>query len=338
MQPQTQLSSSRRLMLPATEQMTREAADLEDSRKIRYGFSPSYFLNLGSLTGNRYTGYREIFPRTLYRFEAVFPTGINEDPDRIDEKKAEQSPYSTVARSPRTCAEDVQAEAGERLFVILDPLTDRPDALRIWDLIYPIEAEAEIFAMTERKSRGPVEQHLREFYEEAEVPFPYVKEGHPLARFISHLEQRESELAQMRLGPDLYEVVEATRVAMLHAAQEVFQHRYSRLQSSFGSMQSRQNTGIGKMKLDAHDEQCLAETGIRRPEEKPVEASQRFGAAMGEKIAEANLQSQNSLAQAVSLLAEGQQQMQQGQLQMQQQLAQQNAVIVELLKRQQGGS
>src|SRR5918912_4418316 len=78
---------TRRVMLPETARKTAEAADAEDARKIRYGFSPSYYINLGSLAGNRWTGYSEIFPRMLYKFEQVHPTGINESPDRLDEEK-----------------------------------------------------------------------------------------------------------------------------------------------------------------------------------------------------------------------------------------------------------
>jgi hypothetical protein len=323
---QTQaLPITRRLMLPETEQITQDAADLEDARKIRYGFSPSYFLNLGSLTGNRYTGHMQIYPRTLYRFDRVFPTGINEDPERIDERKGEQPPFATVTRHPRTCAEDVRSEAAERVFAILTVLTDRDDAQEIWDLIYPVEVEAKIFAKTDRAIRGPVPPYLLDHYRRMGLEIPYVIEGHALAEFIQHLERMEFALAKLALKPSVYEVAEATRKEMLQAANDAFQYRSARLNGSFGSIESRQNSGVGKKQLDKHDWQCIAETGIQRPEDKPVAASQKMGAAMGEAIAKTNEESQSQLAQAVTMIAEGQQNLQQ-------QLALQSQAILELLQ------
>jgi hypothetical protein len=304
----------RRVMLPETEEMTREAADIEDARKIRYGFSPSYYLNLGSMTGNRYVGYGEIFPRTLYRFDKVHPTGINESPDRLDEERENLPAFAATTRSPRTCAEDVRSEAGPRVFAILSTLTDRDDAQEIWDVIYPVDVEAQIWARTDRAIRGlKAPDYLRAFFdEELGLEAPYVIDGgHGLALFIRHLEQDAPRLIrEARFRNDVLEAAEGALAEILQAASEAFQHRYARLHASFGSLESRQNGGTGKNRLDRHDWQCITETGIERPEDKPVAASQRMGTAMGQAIAERSAHSEGQLAEAVKMLAEGQRAMQ----------------------------
>lgn len=330
---QTERQIIRRVMLPQTEQMTQEAANIEDSRKIRYGFSPSYFINLGFLTGNRYTGYGEIFPRTLYKFDRVFPTGINEDPSRLDEEAKDQPAFATVSRSPRTCAEDVRSEAGDRVFAILSSLTDRDDAQFIWDVIYPVEVEAEIWAKTDRATRGAnPPDYLRAFYAQSGLEAPYVIEGgHGLALFIRHLEKSAPSLIRKAgFSEETLTAAETTLTEMLQAANEAYRHRYTRLHTSFGSMESRQNSGEGKQQLDPHDWECIAETGIERPEDKPVVASQRMGTAMGEAIAETNAHTQGQLADAVTALGAGQ-------IAMQEQIAQQNQLIIQLLQERTSG-
>ena len=332
---QTERQIIRRVMLPQTEQMTREAADIEDGRKIRYGFSPSYYLNLGFLTGNRYTGYGEIFPRSLYKFDRVFPTGINEDPNRLDEERGKMPAFATVSRSPRTCAEDVRSEAGDRVFAILSSLTDRDDAQFIWDVIYPVEVEAEIWAKTERAIRGAnPPDYVREFYAQTGLQSPYVIEGgHALRDFIQHLERKAPELIRAAgLSEETRAAAEATLNEMLQAANDAYQHRYARLTTSFGSIESRKNSGQGKKQLDRHDWQCIAETGIERPEDKPVAASQRMGTAMGEAIAERSAQNENQLADAVRAIADSQRAMQE-------EAAQDRKLMLEILRgRQQSAS
>lgn len=297
----------RRVMLPDTEERTQESADAEDARKTRWGISPSYHLNLGSLTGNRYTGFQNIYPRRLYRFEEVYPTGINEDSTRLDEDRPEQSSFRTLERSPRTCAEDVRSEAGDRVFQVFSSLTGREDGGLLWDVIYPVAAEAEIYAMTERKFRGPIEPWVKAYYEEIGLEAPYVKKGNALDIFIQHLERNAPSLIlEAGLSIEQIEVAEAFLAEMQNAATMAFNHRASRLSVSFGLIEQRKNSGIGKNKLDRHDNECIAETGIDRPENLPVIASQQMGAAIGQEIAESNDRTSTQLAQAVEQLAAGQ--------------------------------
>jgi hypothetical protein len=273
-------------MLPSTAQMTPEAADIEDARKVRWGISPSYFLNLGHLSGNRFVGYNEIYPRMLYRFDWVYPNGINESSDRMDEDKAEMPAVVTTKRSPRTCAQDVTSEAAERVFVIFSSLTDREDAPEIWDAIYPVEVEARIWAATQRHMRGPVPDYLREFYAATGVEAPFIQEGHALQLFIDHLEKIAPQLIlQAKFDEQAYGVAETALREILQGANEAYQFRYGRLHTSFGSMMSQRTSGKGKRKLDPHDWECLQETGIKREED-----------------------SENQLAAAVDRLAQGQQQ------------------------------
>jgi hypothetical protein len=297
---------SRRVMLPETASQTREATDTEDARKTRWGVSPSYHINLGSLTGNRWTGYSEIFPRTLYKFEQVHPTGINESPDRLDEEKI-LPPFQNVSRSPRTCAEDVKATADDRVFVIFSSLVGREDALLIWDAIYPVEAEAEIWATTDRSIRGQVPDYLKAYYAEIGLEAPYVREGHALALFVEHLERNAPSLiAEAGFSDEVLLVAESVLAEILEAANEAFQHRSTRLYASFGSMETRKTEGKGKSKLDRHDMQCIAETGIQSDADKRLSVATAQGEALGEKISERSVQSEGKLAEAVSRLAEGQ--------------------------------
>jgi hypothetical protein len=316
---------SRRVMLPETARRSPEAADAEDARKIRYGFSPSYYINLGSLSGNRWTGYAHIYPRILYRFEQVHPTGINESPDRLDEEKGNLPAYLSVSRSPRTCAEDVKSVAQERVFAILNSLTDRPDAQDIWDVIYPVEAEAEIWSKTDRAIRGPLPDHLRHYYEQAGLEPPYVRDGHALALFIEYLERSAPPLVRGEFTGEMLEVAESCVNEMLQAANDAFIHRYSRLHASFGSMETRKNNGQGKNKLDGHDWQCIAETGIEKPEDKPVLASQKMGEAIGDQIAERSAHSEGQLAEAVRELKDSQ-------LAMQREAAEDRKLMLEILR------
>jgi hypothetical protein len=297
----------RRVMLPATEERTQESADAEDARKIRWGYSPSYYLNLGSLTGNRYTGHMNIYPRRLYKFEEVYPTGINEDPTRLDEERPEQLAYQTKSRQPRTCAEDVRSEADWRVFAILSSLTDRDDAELIWDVIYPVAAEAEVYAVTLRNIRGPIEPWVKAYYEEIGLEAPYVRQGHALALFIQHLERNTPNMIlEAGLSLEQIDVAEACLAEILEAANNVMFQRSSALGTSFGSIEARKNSGKGKNKLSKHDTECMAETGIDRPENLPVRASQELGVAMAQEMSESNDRTASQLAQAVEKIAAGQ--------------------------------
>jgi len=298
---------SRRVIVPSTAEITPEAADRLDARKVRFGFSPSYHLNLGELTGNRYVGYMNIYPRRLYRFDWVYPVGINESLERMDEEKPKLPAFAKTSRSPRTCAEDVVSVADTRVFRVLDALTDRDDAQDIWDAIYPVEVEAEVFAVTHPDIRGEVPEYLPQYYWETGLNFPYVKEGHALAMFIKHLDEQAAGLIDAAgFDAKTREIAKTALREMRQAAGEAHRYRYNRLNISFGSKESRESTGVGKPYLDEHDHQCMAETGIDRPEDKPVVASQKMGEEIGNAIADRQAESESQLASAVTALAENQ--------------------------------
>jgi hypothetical protein len=305
---------TRRVMLPESAQISEETADAADARKIRWGMSPSYHVNLSHLVGNRWTGYHEILPRRLYRFEIVRPTGINEQKSRMDDE-GERAATQTVGREPRTCAEDVQAMAGEKVFIVFPSLTAREDGQEIFDAVYPVEVEARIWLMTadalrtpQVKGKGTIEPHLLEYCEAEGIRPPYRAEGHALAEFIRYFEEDAHGVvdADTTLTDGQREVAHEVVDEVLEGARNAFQHRYSRLSNSFGLMEERQTSGTGKKKLDPHDEECLAETGIVQSRDKPVEASQKMGAEIGKQIAEGQAEHSGQLAGAVERLAEAQ--------------------------------
>jgi hypothetical protein len=307
---------TRRVMLPESTVASKEAADAADARLTRWGISPSYHINLSHLVGNRWTGHNEILPRRLYRFDVVRPEGINERRSRLDEEDStKESALMVEARQPRTCAEDVQAIAGERRFVVCESVKGRDDAEELWEVIYPVETEARIWMMTTEHARKPwvkgeaVEPHLVEYFQQEGIEKPYKTEGHALAEFILHLEREAGGLVDAEengLNAEQRELAHAMIDEVLRGAYDAHAHRAARLGATFGSMQERQNTGTGKKRLDQHDEECLAETGIVPPAEKPVEASQKMGEAVGQQFAESANKSTERLAETVEKIAEAQ--------------------------------
>lgn len=333
---------TRRVMLPESTASSKEAEDAADARLVRWGLSPSYHLNLSHLVGNRWTGHGEVLPRRLYRFEVVRPTGINEDRRRMDEEESEApAALQTKARQPRTCAEDVSAIAGATVFTVIECARGRDDAEDIWAAVYPVETEARVWLMTDPGLRSPwvkgpkVEEHLLEYFSLRDIKPPYRAEGHALAEFVRHLEEGAHDLAD-----EAVELTEEQRVVahemieeVLSGARGAYEHRYARLNNTFGLMEERRNTGQGKKKFDPHDFQCMAETGIVPPEEKPVEASQKMGEAVGEKIVEGANKSSAELARAVEKLAEGQAAAQAVLVQQGAVLAQTGALLAGLIER-----
>lgn len=309
---------TRRAARPDTVQASPDAADMQNARLVRWGISPSYRINLGSLTGNRYTGHDEILPRVLYEFRRVTPVGINEDgEERMNEEIDPKSirAYKATDRQPRTCARDVADTAGDRVFVVPKALVGREDAPELWAVVYPVEVEAEIWMMTDPKLRGglkPAEDgpvaYLQEYFDLKKINEPYEREGHALTAFIRHLSKEAPKLILAAgLDDDAFTAAESLRVDVLQAAEEALARRVAALGVSFGSIEQRRNSGMGKSKLSPHDEECLAETGMEKPQDAPALASQKMGAEVGKQIAQGAAASSDKLAAAVESLAQGQQ-------------------------------
>jgi hypothetical protein len=139
-----------------------------------------------------------------------------------------------------------------------------------------------------------------------EPPY-FIDGGHALDLFMKHLENDAPALTHKAgLNEAQVAVAEIVIEEMLDAATRAYRHRYMRLHASFGSIESRKNGDKGKNRLDAHDWQCIKETGIERPEDKPVAASQRMGAEIGKSIADRAAGTESQLASAVDRLAAGQ--------------------------------